>query len=190
VGVRRNAAPGGRIRDVGADLVNGETGTRRECADEFSGAACVAAHGLVDIVGDELVAATDSPEILRLRLDGTTLARLNTKLRDNHLMEFVVDESRAELAAAGPCFYAGGLSIVSLITGSARLLATPGSARARSVCGGRVAFVGASIVIARTQRAAAIPAGGATVAIVDSRSGRVRRTIRTTGEAVDVVAIP
>jgi hypothetical protein len=175
---------------TGADLVNGANGIRRDCVEEFFGAACIAAHGLVDIVGDELVAATGNAEILRLSFDGTERGRLDTKLLDNHLMEFVVDESRDELAAAGPCFYAGGLSIVSLVTGSARLLASPGSARARSVCGGRLAFVGRSIVIARTARATAAPAGGATVALVDSPSGRLTRTIRARGEAVDVIAVP
>lgn len=174
---------------TGADLVDGTTGARRECAERFSGEACIAAHGLVDFVGEGLIAATGTNELLRLGLDGNELSRVDTRLEQNHLMDFAVDETRTELAAAGPCFYAGGLSIVPLAGGSARLVVKAASARARAVCGSRLAFVGERIVIARTGRATASPfGGGATIVLVDRRTGRVGRRIRARGEAVDVLA--
>jgi hypothetical protein len=68
------------------------------------------------------------------------------------------------------------------------LLVRPGSARARSVCGSRLAFAGEQLVIARTKRATASPSGGATVVLVDRGTGRILRSIRPRGEAVDVLA--
>jgi hypothetical protein len=172
----------------GADLFDVTRGAREPCVEPYPRSGCIDAHGHVDFFGDALVAATGSGEI---RLAKRTI---DSRLGNSHVMDFALDRPRGELVAAGPCQHLGGLSVLDLESGQARLLVRPGpllqpGAVRRNVCGTRVALMPGLIAVAPIGTAVAATCCAGRVLLVDRGTGRVRARVRLRAEPVDVLAV-
>lgn len=152
------------------------------------GAGCLPTHGGFTLDGAAVLAATGTPLILELTQTGRIERGLNTRLTNNHLMEFVVDGRGRELYAVGPCDYAGGVSAVGLATGQTRLLVPPG---AGGPCGARVALGprAAVLVVGTTTASVLYPSIRGALLFLDTRTGTVRRTVSTPSEPADVLVV-
>jgi hypothetical protein len=112
---------------------------------------------------------------------------VRTGLSNHHLMQFLVDADENHLYAVGSCGYRGGLSVVDLQTKEKQVFGL-GS---YEVCGEKaVATWSSRLVIAKAFRP--IPAVGEItrsdgVIVVDPASGRVLKTIATSGDPVDIL---
>jgi hypothetical protein len=153
------------------------------------GRGCIQGHGDVELYAGGLLAATGGEYIEELDQTGTVRRMLSTRLAGNHLMEFVVDGPTQRLYAVGPCGYTGGVSVVDIRTGRTRVLARPGDT---AVCGERSALGPRSLLVVGNT-AVTVPQAGIPgfLLFLDARSGKVRRTVATPSEPVDVlVATP
>jgi hypothetical protein len=172
----------------GADIVDVARSAREPCVEPSRQSGCIEAHGHVDFFGGSVVAAMGSGEI---KLANTTL---DTRLGNSHVMDFALDRSRGQLVAAGPCQHLGGLSVLDLESGQARLLVRPGPqlqprAVRRNVCGTRVALLPRLVAVAPIGTAVAASCCAGRVLLVDRSTGRVRARVRLRAEPVDVLAV-
>jgi DNA-binding beta-propeller fold protein YncE len=153
---------------------------------EFKVAACMGLpHGHVLALSDEVLAATGHPSVIAVDREGAVVRRIDTGLAGNHLMDFALDPSGTRLYAVGSCGYVPGFAALDLSSGS-RLA----HSRARAVCGERITAVSATrVVVGKT----ALPQPDAekrgSLLLVDGRSVRIVRTLRTPAEAVDLLLV-
>ncbi len=149
------------------------------------GSGCFHTHGGFTLFGNDILAATGTPLIPEMNQTGRIVRRLDTRLTGNHLMEFVVDDKADRLIAVGPCGYTGGMSIVALARGQTRVLVSPQPDNA--ICGER--FVrGPAHLLVVGKTAEMVPQRGLPGALlfVDVQTGRLRRTVETPAEPLDV----
>ena len=139
--------------------------------------ACVPIHGDFEVFGDGFLAATGSAEVVQLHSSGQVTRRFDTKLENNHLMEFAVDEATHLLYAPGSCLYEAGLSSVNLTSGEARFIDRLGG----PVCAERIVIAGQTLILLQAR-----PTG---VLFVDRQSGTVRRQVATPAEPIDALVI-
>jgi hypothetical protein len=151
------------------------------CRARSGAVGCLRAHGAIAPLGRNLFIATGSPGIWKIDLRGRVLARLNTRLGGNHLMQFALDPERQEVDAIGSCGYAGGLSRVSLEGGSAVVFR-------HGVCGERVALGEWPLaVVAKTARPVPQMDQAGEVLFVNRSTGEVTATVPTPSEPIDVI---
>lgn len=153
-----------------------------------------------------MLVATGMPEILEYNA-GVLDRVFNTRLERNHLMEFAVDPERQRLYAAGPCAFAGGLSVVDLNGGGQEakldadgrfweLLGNP-PAPPRilltnpEICGDRIAVGNGSLIVlmqAHGPGPEALDTPGA-ILFIDGASGRLLSRFTPKSQAVDVAIV-
>jgi hypothetical protein len=147
-------------------------------------------HGNMEPLGDELVAATGDFGFIRVGPDGTTSGRWDAGLEGNHLTDFTLDRAEGRVYAVGSCGYAGGFSVVDLASDRVRVLVPPASPPA-PVCGERTALApGSLLVVGKTERPSPIPGKRGALLLVDAKTGRLRGSISTPAEPIDVLVVP
>jgi hypothetical protein len=151
-------------------------------------------HGLAVDTG-ALVIATDGHQVLELSDGGTVLRRWDPGLPGNHVTEFARGDG-ALLYVVGSCGYTGGMSLLDLHGGQSRVLvparradpsgsATPST---MTVCGQRAEVAPAGVLaVGRIERAVPRLGPEGSVLLVDAATGRVRRTVVTPAEPLDLV---
>ncbi len=145
---------------------------------------CVRLHGDFEVYRDGFLAATGGPEILQLSSEGSVQRTFNTGLKNNHLMEFVVNRTSNQLYAAGSCGYVPGLSLVNLASGETHLLVPLGGA----ICGERIALAAAPvIVILRLQLPVPPPKTPGVLLVVDGSNGKLQQRVATPSGPIDVI---
>lgn len=162
------------------------SGLQRCPPSPYTGYGCISAHGNIEFYRGGLLAAIGSPPwILQIDAAGTARRDLHTRLHGNHLLEFVLDRSSRRVYAVGSCVYAGGLSVLDLRTGKARLLAREDAPY--GVCGERLVLGPAHLLI--VAKTAEVPASGlpGSLLLLDRRSGRVLHHVDMSTEAVDLI---
>ncbi len=165
---------------AGMDIFSIEPqGVRRCASSPQPESGCARIHGDFEPFGNGFLAATGSPQILELDSSGVETRTFDTKLENNHLMEFAVDRTTSTLYAAGSCLYVPGLSSVSLTSGKTQLLDPLGG----QVCGERI-LAGADHLLVLLQ------AQPRAVLFVDGRTGAVRRQVTTPAEPIDALLLP
>ena len=156
-------------------------------------AGYVQTHGGFVLLGERLFAATGESQIVEFEASGRELRRLDTGLRGNHLMEFVIDRDRRLVHAVGSCGYAGGFSTIALSQKASARIRTP--VGDYTVCGERVSVSpdGSWLAVASIQdpprglTPSASRAGA--LLIVSTRTGEVLQRITTAADVVDVLAV-
>lgn len=171
---------------TGADVLT-LSGTRfAPCAPTrtaFPRSGCAGdVHGAAEAYGEGFVAATGGTRVVVLDERGEVVRRVRTGLQTHH-MDFALGEG-GRLFGIGPCGKIGGLWAVDLEDGrSVRLRPARGSTR---LCGSRVIAARARLFVATgggVPPFVAIPPG---VLILDQRSGRTLRRLRTSAFALDI----
>ena len=167
----------------GMDILSiGPAGFHRCPSSQDPSSGCIRLHGDFDFYHGGFLAATGSPEIWQISSSGALQRTFNTKLEDNHLMEFVVDNSTSTMYAAGSCLYVPGLSSVGLTTGKADLLVPLRG----SVCGERV-LLGPTPILVILQFRLPSPTTPGALLFVDRRSGKLLRQVPTPSAPVDAI---
>jgi hypothetical protein len=147
-------------------------------------------HGNMEPFRDGLVAATGDFGFIQLEPDGTISGRWDAGLEGNHLTEFTLDRGEGRIYAVGSCGYAGGFSVVDLASDRVRVLVPPASPPA-PVCGERITPApGSLFIVGKIERPEPSPGKRGELLIVDAETGRLRRTISTPAEPVDVLVVP
>jgi hypothetical protein len=153
------------------------------------GNGCLSTHGGFAFYGEDILAATGGSDILQMDLQGVVQQTFDTRLDRNHLMEFVVDAHRQRLYAVGACAYVDGFSRVDLH-------ATPPPpaelSQNNGVCGERLTFTadGTEVVTGKTHVTVPDPTLPGQLLFVDVNSGRVRRSVETPSELIDLLTFP
>lgn len=165
---------------------------------EWRRALTIQSHGHFALVGDTVLAATGDQNIIEVDRNGRTLRSIPTLLYGNHLMEFALDGKR-RIHAVGSCLYNGGFSRTSLKPAAeAKVLVPVGPATGRyplpffDICGERISVTSdGSWAAVAALRTAVQPAAGrpGSIVIVNAETGALIRTIPTSSEVVDVIAI-
>lgn len=173
----------------GADWVSASSG--RRCSQRPN-KACLHLHGGIEPLVGRVLAATGSPLIWTLDLRGRVLARMDTQLSGNHLMQIALNVNRTKVFAIGSCGYSGGLSVHLLATGAVRTFGhpaptprTPTELR-EGICGERIAAGSRFVVIGKTHRPVPDAKAQGALVVVDPDRGAAIRTIPTSSEPVDV----
>lgn len=170
----------GRVRCTGGgDAI--ETSTLARCTGQaFRDSGCVGdIHGLVEPYGDGWIAARGEPRVGLLDGAGRTRETIDTELQ-THLMDFAL--AGKTLYALGDCFKGAGIRALSPATGSSR---TVGPA---SICGVGIAAGRRSLVVIR--RDVTVPLGPRLhrgIVLLDRRTGRLVRELRTQSTPLDVL---
>jgi hypothetical protein len=187
------------VDTTGVDSFDLVPGVRRCAAPgQDEGRGCIPAHGGVLPYGDSLLVATGQPAIVEMGSDGTVSRVLETGLKGNHLMEFVVDERTDRLYAVGSCGYTGGFAAIDLQPRSSAvapgLLVPPqggGTAVAADVpCGERFVLGPSGVVVARTATPIARADARGALLTVDVSTGEVVGRVETPAEPLDLIALP
>lgn len=167
---------------TGADLVRLDP--IRTCADATpSWGACLAkSHGRAQWIDDAILAATGEPALALLDTSGRVVRRLETGLRDVHLMEFTPASDVAY--AFGNCVQGAGLARVPLAGGTSHVLI-------RDVCGDNAALLD-DFTIVLGRRSSEDPYGRASDAgldFVDLQERKVERSVPLPEDPADMLAI-
>ena len=175
---------------TGADWIDLTGGRFRVCPGgrivQLTGLGCLAAvHGALAVSGRYLVAADGNAHRLVLySLLGRFLRMLPSDLHRSHLMVVGVDPYHPSLAyAIGFCGMVGGLDRVP-VAGGAPALVGP-----RSVCGSRLAFGPDGTIAVAQNPTPSVTAGRARLTIATLHPWRIRRSIRTPGFLLDLLAV-
>lgn len=164
--------------------------------DKWRYVTTIRSHGNFVVVGDTVLAATGDQTIIEVDHKGQKLREIPTLLHGNHLMEFALDYKR-RIYAVGSCMYAGGFSRTEPGAGTHVMIPVgPGDGRLPrpvfEVCGERISVTadGALVAVAPL-RTAVTPSASrpGTILVLGGISGALFRTIKTSSEAVDVLAI-
>jgi hypothetical protein len=155
-------------------------------------------HGNFALMGDRILATTGGPSIEEFDRKGQRIRVIDTGLTGNHLMEFSVDDKQV-LYAAGSCMYSGGLTRVELSPGTTpRILSPSGNWNGRfpqpqwEVCGERISVASSGTWLALAALRNGVSPSSArpgTILIVDARTGAILRSLATSSEVVDVLAL-
>jgi hypothetical protein len=166
----------------GADLLDAATLVRCE-GQAYRSSGCVGdVHGTVEPYGEGWIAARGEPPVRILDHDGRTLRTVNTRLR-THLMDFAL--AGDALYALGDCFKGVGVRVVSLADGSSRVFGP------QSVCGSGIAAGARSLVVVRREvNVPLLPYRQRGVVLIDRRSSRIVRVLRTRSTPLDVLVQP
>jgi outer membrane protein assembly factor BamB len=171
---------------TGADVLT-LTGTRfAPCAPTrtvFPRSGCSGdVHGMAEPYGEGFVAATGGTRVVVLDERGEVVRRVRTGLQTHH-MDFALSGD-GRLFGIGPCGKIGGLWAVDLAAGTTvRLRPARGSTR---LCGSRVIAAGGRLFVATGAGAPPFETIPTAVLILDERSGRTLRRIRTGSFALDI----
>lgn len=170
---------------TGADVIDlgaGPDGGPPACPFRLrAGLGCLrGVHGAAVFAGDALVATTGTPEVAVLHAGGNVAERLDSELPGNHLMAVARDPDTGAVLVAGSCLNAGGLAVLDVRRGGARVRGFPARATRRGyrgICGDSVAvragraIVGALDITGRGE----LPGG---LFLVDVAPGGARRFVR------------
>ena len=161
-------------------------------------AISIVSHGHFALVGDTILAATGDQALIHLNRTGRPIRSVPTHLHGNHLMEFALD-AKQRIFAVGSCLYNGGFSRTSLESGAVPRVLVPVGPGARrrpvphfEVCGERISAPpdGTWIATAPLRETVwPVASRSGSILIVDAATGVVIRTIETTSEVVDVLAL-
>lgn len=139
-------------------------------------------HGMAEPYGEGFVAATGGTRVVVLDARGEVLRRVRTGLQTHH-MDFALSGT-GRLFGIGPCGKIGGLWAVDLEAGTnVRLRPARGSHR---LCGSRVVAGGGTLLVATGGAVVPFVAIPPAVLVLDERSGRTLRRIRTGSFALDL----
>ncbi len=176
----------------GADWVSIDGRTR--CSRRTRN-ACLRLHGGIEPLPGKLLATIGEPPLtVTMDIRGRVLARTDTQLRGNHLMQIALSRDRTKVFAIGSCGYSGGLSVQVLRTGTVRTFGYPAplprtpTALREGLCGDRIASGSRLIVIAKTHKPVPDAKADGAVVVVDHNGGTIR-TIATSSEPVDVASL-
>jgi hypothetical protein len=170
---------------------------------------CLGGHGSFTLYHGDILVATGLNVIEQVDMQGKVKGAWDTGLNNNHLMEFVADETAGKLYAAGPCGYVGGLGSANLrgagvlttptVPGESSWLVTPQLAvllvpPPSSLCGDRLALVHAAgvslLVIGQTVPLGSAPGTAGALLFVEARTGQIVRTVPIDSEPFDVLSFP
>jgi hypothetical protein len=170
---------------------------------------CLGGHGSFTLYHGDILVATGLNVIEQVDMQGKVKGAWDTGLNNNHLMEFVADETAGKLYAAGPCGYVGGLGSANLrgagvlttptVPGESSWLVTPQPAvllvpPPSSLCGDRLALVHAAgvslLVIGQTVPLGSAPGTAGALLFVEARTGQIVRTVPIDSEPFDVLSFP
>jgi hypothetical protein len=167
---------------TGSDLIRLDP--IRVCVDRTpEWAACLATnHGRAQRAGDDILAATGEAQLALLTSSGRVTRKLDTGLRNIHLMEFAVAGDVAY--AFGDCVKGAGLARVPLDGGTVRRLS-------RSVCGDvATPLAGSTLVLGRRWNRDPYGRGrSASLVFVDLAAGTISRSIELPEDPADVLAV-
>jgi hypothetical protein len=154
-------------------------------ATVFERSGCSGAvHGMAEPYGDGFVAATGETRIVVLDARGEIVRWVRTGLQTHH-MDFALGADGRTLYGVGPCEKIGGLRAVDLETEShVRLRPARGSTK---LCGSRIVAAAGRLIVATGGGAPPYQWVPPAVLLLDERSGRTLRRIRTGAFALDVV---
>jgi len=156
----------------------------RLCVDRTPewGACLGGNHGRSQWVGDRIVAATGESQLALLDGSGRVVRKLESGLRNIHLMEFEVVGNVAY--AFGDCVKGAGLARVPLDGGEARVVA-------RGACGDVAARLEDSTLVfgRRWSRDLYGRGKGAALVYVDLDVGKIKRSIELPEDPADVLAV-
>jgi hypothetical protein len=156
------------------------------CADRTPAwAGCLfEPHGEVDFRGSHLV-GTSERSLVKFALDGRRVRSWSPRLRRNHLTRFTLDAAGRRAIVLGSCFYAGGLSVIGLDSGSTQVIGYPGK-----VCGESASLVAPGLVAVARNRQVVPQGSPSELDFVDLREGRIVRRMPTRSEVVALLASP
>lgn len=184
--------------DTTGAAVYSRTGSLMPCAASTrEGVACIGpVHGDIERYGGQFVATTGTPPmIIEVQIDGSVTRKWDTRLGNNHLVEFALDLPRDTVYAVGSCGYTGGLSAINLTRGYVRVLVHPSSggfitesSRASGVCGERLAVTGNTLVIGQNARPVPSAHGKAAILLIDTRSRKKTARVPVSSDILDVLA--
>jgi hypothetical protein len=171
---------------TGVDLFTLSRSGLSRCHSSFGPRdGCIPGHGNAELNGNGLLVSQGNGPIDEIGATGRVRRTLDTHLDRNHLLEFTVDRRVGRLYAVGSCIYVGGFSVVDIRTGRVQVLVPLPNYH---ICGERLALASHSLlVLAKTH--GVIPQIGVQgqVLFLDTRTGRVLRSIPTPAEPVDVL---
>jgi hypothetical protein len=166
---------------TGADLVRLDP--IRPCRDRTPewGACLARIHGRAQWYGDVILAAIGEPALALLDPGGRIVRELDTRLRDVHLMEFVVGGDAAYVFA--DCEAAAGLARVPLAGGGPSMIA-------RDACGDTATLLDQrTLVLGRRWHRDPYGRGAdAALVFVDLQVGDVERSVPLAEDPADVLA--
>jgi hypothetical protein len=169
-------------RTTGADWLAVEGFALRRCSVQSRpDVGCLNLHGDVAAYGGHVLATTGDGPVVELDLAGATVRRFDPRIPGNHLIEFALDRVSRRLLVIGSCGYAGGLSLIDLRSGRARVLGYR-----HRICGERVAPASGRVAVVAANQLP-VPEGGAgLVKTVDLRSGKLVHRTDVEAEPLDL----
>ena len=140
-------------------------------------------HGMVEPYRDGFVAATGSSRVIEIDARGEIVRWIRTGLQTHH-MDLTLDAAQRTLYGVGPCGKLGGLRAVDLASGGVRRLRPARGSFA--LCGSRIVRTGDRLLVATGGGVPPYTWARPAVLILDERSGRTLRRIRTRAWVLDV----
>lgn len=175
----------------GADRVAVSGDGLRRCRSRPNVACIARVHGAIDVDAKGLIATTGTPPLLGLfSEEGRPLRSWQSGVARAHLMEFA--RAGARVLTVESCAKTGGMTVVDLRAGTARVLHEPVPAAplrglpARAICGERISTASGSL-IAVMKRGTITGIGGVTLLAAD---GDVVEWVPLRPAPVDVHVLP
>lgn len=174
----------------GADRIEVNGNELRRCPS-IPTVSCIARiHGTIDVDESGLLATLGTPPLLGLFFEGARQPRLwKSGLDGAHVMEFA--RAGRHAFAVESCAKTGGLSVVDLRSGTARLLHQPAliaplrGLPARAICGERISTASGSLIAVMKRGSITGIAG----VMLLARSGRVIKWLPLEPAPVDVLVL-